>query len=119
MLSSIESGLRRTRKGEHAPLKAIEALRAAVTTPFHEGLATEARLFAELKNSSQSRALRHLFLAERQAAKLRGIPVDTPVRAIRRVGVVGGGEDVVVGSTRRRGAPQSATSLSCSDDADG
>ena len=91
LLSSIESGLRRTRKGEQAPLKAIEAVRAAVTTPFHEGLATEARLFAELKNSSQSRALRHLFLAERQAAKLRGIPVDTPVRAVRRVGVVGGG----------------------------
>ena len=91
LLSSIESGLRRTRKGEQAPLKAIEAVRAAVTTPFHEGLATEARLFAELKNSSQSRALRHLFLAERQVAKLRGIPVDTPVRAVRRVGVVGGG----------------------------
>jgi 3-hydroxyacyl-CoA dehydrogenase len=91
LLSSIESGLRRTRKGEQAPLKAIEAVRAAVTTPFHEGLATEARLFAELENSSQSRALRHLFLAERQVAKLRGIPVDTPVRAVRRVGVVGGG----------------------------
>ena len=91
LLSSIESGLRRTRKGEQAPLKAIEAVRAAVTTPFHKGLATEARLFAELENSSQSRALRHLFLAERQVAKLRGIPVDTPVRAVRRVGVVGGG----------------------------
>ncbi len=45
------------------------------TAPFHEGLATEARLFAELRNSSQSRALRHLFLAERQVAKLKDMPV--------------------------------------------
>ena len=91
LLGSIEAGLRRSRRGEQAPLKAIEAVRAAVHTPFEEGLATEARLFAELRNSSQSRALRHLFVAERQVAKVRDVPADTPVRTIRRVGVLGGG----------------------------
>jgi len=91
LLASIEAGLRRSRKGEQAPLTAVEAVRTAVLKPFAEGLATEARLFAELRNSSQSRALRHLFLAERQVAKLRDVPSETPVRKIRRVGVLGGG----------------------------
>ena len=54
-------------------------------------MATEARLFADLRSSSQSRALRHLFLVERQVAKLKDVPADTPVRAIRRIGVLGGG----------------------------
>jgi len=91
LLASIEAGLRRSRKGEQAPLTAVEAVRTAVLEPFAAGLATEARLFAELRSSSQSRALRHLFLAERQVAKLRDVPSETPVRKIRRVGVLGGG----------------------------
>ena len=91
LLSTVQAELRRSRKGEQAPLKAIEAVRAAVDTPFHEGMATEAKLFAELRNSSQSRALRHLFLAERQVAKLRDVPADTPTRTIRRIGILGGG----------------------------
>jgi 3-hydroxyacyl-CoA dehydrogenase len=91
LLSAAEASLKRSRRGELAPLKAVEAVRAAATLPFQEGMATEARLFAECRSSSQSRALRHLFLAERQVAKLRDVPSDTPARTIGHVGVLGAG----------------------------
>jgi 3-hydroxyacyl-CoA dehydrogenase len=91
LLEAVEAGLRRSRRGEIAPLRAIEAVRAAATSSFQDGMAVEARLFAECRDSSQSRALRHLFLAERQAAKVSDLPDDTATRAIRRVGVLGGG----------------------------
>jgi 3-hydroxyacyl-CoA dehydrogenase len=41
--------------------------------------------------SDESRALRHLFFAERAAAKIADVPEDTPVRDIKKVGVVGAG----------------------------
>jgi 3-hydroxyacyl-CoA dehydrogenase len=81
----------RDRPGAIAPLKGIEALRAAVALPFGEGIAVEARLFAECLDSAQSRALRHLFIAEREAGKLRGMPSAEPSRRIERIGVIGGG----------------------------
>lgn len=41
--------------------------------------------------SSQSAAMQHLFLAEREAASIKGLPTDTATRTIRTVGIVGGG----------------------------
>lgn len=91
LLRSVEEGLRRSRRGEIAPLRAVEAMRAAATSPFADGLATEARIFAECRDSSQSRALRHLFFAEREVAKVSGVSDDVPTRAVRHVGVLGAG----------------------------
>jgi 3-hydroxyacyl-CoA dehydrogenase len=82
---------RKTRRGEPAPLKAIEAVNAAATLPFAEGIAIEARLFAECRASSESRALRHLFFAERQVARVRDLPADVEPRAISNAAVIGGG----------------------------
>jgi 3-hydroxyacyl-CoA dehydrogenase len=45
----------------------------------------------KLVTGDQSRALRHVFFAERAAAKIDGVPADTPTIPIRRVGVVGAG----------------------------
>ena len=47
--------------------------------------------FAELMAGEQSVALRHIFFAERQAAKVDGLPKETPLRPIEQVGVIGGG----------------------------
>jgi 3-hydroxyacyl-CoA dehydrogenase len=41
--------------------------------------------------SPESRALRHVFAAERAAAKIPGLPADTPLRNIAKVGVIGAG----------------------------
>jgi 3-hydroxyacyl-CoA dehydrogenase len=63
----------------------------ASTRPFAEGEATEARLFEALRLSPESRALRHLFFAERQAAKIPGLGRDVVLRPVRSVGIVGAG----------------------------
>jgi len=63
----------------------------ASTLPFAQGEAVEARLFDELRMSPQSQAMRHLFFAERQAAKIAGLSKDVQLRPVRRVGIVGAG----------------------------
>lgn len=74
-----------------AVLASVNAVEAAIGHPFAHGEAVEAREFLALLRSPQSHALRHLFFAERQAAKIPGLPGGTPLRDIRRVGVVGAG----------------------------
>jgi 3-hydroxyacyl-CoA dehydrogenase len=77
-------------KGFEAPAKCLEAVRAAVTLPFDEGIQFERRTFVELLQSPQSAAQRYAFFAERQAAKT-DVPEDTQVLPIKKVGVIGAG----------------------------
>ena len=79
--------------GKHypAPAKCIDAVEAAVTKSFEEGMATERALFVELLMSPQSLALRHAFFAMRAATKIPDVPSDTPLRPIKRVAVIGAG----------------------------
>jgi 3-hydroxyacyl-CoA dehydrogenase len=74
-----------------APYAAVDAIKAAGTLPFDEGSAVERELFADCLVSTESRALVHLFFAEREAAKVPGVPKDTPARDIRRAAIVGAG----------------------------
>lgn len=78
-------------RGQIAPYKMLEAVQAAATLPFAEGLAKERELFTELMAGSQARAMRHLFFAEREAAKIKGLPRDAEKRTIEKVGIIGGG----------------------------
>ncbi|TPM30084.1 3-hydroxyacyl-CoA dehydrogenase NAD-binding domain-containing protein [Mesorhizobium sp. B2-3-4] len=81
--------LARKARGLEAPIACAQAVRNAVTLPFDGALAAERALFVKLVAGDQSRAQRHLFFAEREAAKLPG--KDTPKRRIGRVGVIGAG----------------------------
>ncbi len=74
-----------------APGKCIDAVEAAVTRPFDEGLKVERTAFVELLNSTESKALRHAFFATRAAAKVPDVPSSTPLRAIKSVAVIGAG----------------------------
>lgn len=56
--------------GRIAPLKAVEAVRAATRLPFAGGCEKEEELFMECLFSDQSRALIHVFFAEREVAKM-------------------------------------------------
>ena len=78
-------------KGFPAPLQCVEAVAHATTKPFDEGLRLERAAFLELMATPESRALRHVFAAERAAAKLPELSPDTPLRHIARVGVIGAG----------------------------
>jgi len=81
--------LARKARGLEAPLACTEAVRNAITLPFDEALAAERQLFLKLVSGDQSRAQRHLFFAEREAAKVPG--KDLLKRQIARVGIIGAG----------------------------
>ena len=77
-------------RGEIAPLKALESLREASEVDFEAASAFERETFLALRVSPQASALRSIFFAERAAPRppeLNGIEA----RALKAVGVVGGG----------------------------
>ena len=74
-----------------APLVCLDAVAASATMPFEEGLAFERERFMALKDTVESKALRHAFFAERAAAKVPDVPADTPTRPIAGAAVVGAG----------------------------
>src|SRR5690606_3802133 len=74
-----------------APVRCIDAITGAVTMSFEEGLANERRLFLELVQTPESRALRHAFFGERAASKIPDVPSSTPTRKIERAAVIGAG----------------------------
>ncbi len=78
-------------KGLDAPKRCADAVRNALTMPFDEALVTERKYFVELVEGDQSKAQRHLFFAEREAAKVDGVGKDIQPRAVSRVGVIGAG----------------------------
>jgi len=88
---TMRAELTKRAKGQIAPLQMLESVRGAVSLPFDEGLANERALFWELMQGPQSRALQHVFFAEREAAKIRGLPRDVARRDIRSVGIIGAG----------------------------
>ena len=74
-----------------APMRCLEAVAASLGKPFDEGVKVEREGFMALMATPESRALRHIFGAERAAAKIPGLPGDTPLRPINKVGVIGAG----------------------------
>jgi 3-hydroxyacyl-CoA dehydrogenase len=77
--------------GLPAPAAILQAVKAAVDLPFEEGVAYEAELVTGLMATTESKALRHIFFAEREASKIPDVPAGTPCREIRSVGVIGAG----------------------------
>jgi len=69
----------------------VRAVRGAFDKPFDEAVAAERDEFRALVDDPRSRALRHAFFAEREAAKVPGLPKDTPRREIARAAVIGAG----------------------------
>ncbi|HEY1360964.1 MAG TPA: 3-hydroxyacyl-CoA dehydrogenase NAD-binding domain-containing protein [Xanthobacteraceae bacterium] len=79
-------------RGLVAPAAAVEALRWNLELPFDEAIARERSRFMELLAGEQSQAQRHVFFAEREAAKLpAGEGKASSPRAIERAAVIGAG----------------------------
>ncbi|KVF77623.1 3-hydroxyacyl-CoA dehydrogenase [Burkholderia sp. FL-7-2-10-S1-D7] len=74
-----------------APHKCIDAIESGVLNGFDKGSIAEREGFVALMMTPESRALRHAFFGERAASKIPDVPADTPLREIRRVGVIGAG----------------------------
>jgi len=62
-----------------------------VDMSFEKGMSRERELFTECMLSAESAALRRVFFAERQAAKVAGLAKDTPLRKIESVAMIGAG----------------------------
>ncbi|MER9140807.1 3-hydroxyacyl-CoA dehydrogenase NAD-binding domain-containing protein [Mesorhizobium sp. M0830] len=88
-LDAEAADLARKARGLEAPVACALSVRNAATLPFDAALAAERALFVKLVGSDQSRAQRHLFFAEREAAKISA--KDIVKRRIARVGVIGAG----------------------------
>ena len=68
-------------------------MRAAKSTrlPIEAGLDDERARFDQLVAGTESKALRHLFFAEREAPKVAALPAGAWLRAVARVGILGAG----------------------------
>jgi 3-hydroxyacyl-CoA dehydrogenase len=92
IIAKLEAENARKWKGFDAPYANLRCVAAAAAHPdIEEGLKFERAEFLTLMGGSQSAAQRHLFFAERQAAKIDGLPKDTQLRDVKSVGVIGAG----------------------------
>ncbi len=91
IFAAARENVRKKQRGLPAPLAAIDAIEAATKLPFEKGCEEEARLFDQCLYSEQSKALIHVFFAEREVAKIPDVPKETPVRPVNSVAIVGAG----------------------------
>ncbi|WP_193090240.1 3-hydroxyacyl-CoA dehydrogenase NAD-binding domain-containing protein [Advenella sp. FME57] len=80
-----------TEKGGNAARAAAKSTEKAGSLPFAEGLKYERQAFIDCRNTNESKALRHVFFAEREAARIPNLPRDLGLRTIQSVGIVGAG----------------------------
>ena len=88
---AVRATLGKTARGARAPFAAVDAIEACVTMDFDTGSRRERELLADCILSTESKAMRHLFFAEREAAKIPDVPKDTPTCTIARAAIVGAG----------------------------
>jgi 3-hydroxyacyl-CoA dehydrogenase len=87
---AVAKAVKRNR-GLEAPLACAEAIGWCLDVPFDEAVKREWELFSKLKDSEQSKALRHVFFAERNSNKVAGVSLETRPRKVNSVAVIGGG----------------------------
>lgn len=80
-----------SRRGVEAPQRCIDAVALCLDLPFDAALERERAIFLDCVASAQSKALRHIFFAEREARKIPDVPADTPTRPIDSAAVIGAG----------------------------
>jgi 3-hydroxyacyl-CoA dehydrogenase len=78
-------------RGHPAPLEILACIEASVNLPFDQGIKEETTRFHKLEDSVESKAMRHMFFAERQTTKIPDIPEDLPLREIRQAAIIGAG----------------------------
>ncbi|MBT9597518.1 MAG: enoyl-CoA hydratase/isomerase family protein [Vitreoscilla sp.] len=74
-----------------APAKCVDAVEASIKRRFDDGMLYEREIFMGLMITPECKALRHAFFAERAASKIPDVPEDTPVRAVKKLAVIGAG----------------------------
>jgi len=78
-------------RGLPAPQAIIDCVEKSIDGTYAEGCALERESFTRLVNSPESKGLRHVFFAEREAARVDGLDPAIPLRPIKQVGIIGAG----------------------------
>ncbi|WJG10743.1 3-hydroxyacyl-CoA dehydrogenase NAD-binding domain-containing protein [Aliiglaciecola sp. LCG003] len=91
LFAQYRQGIAKQARGFFSPERCIQAVEAAVELPLEEGLQRESELFMECMRSPQARAQQHFFFAERAAGHVADFDKATPVREIKKVGIIGAG----------------------------
>jgi len=91
LISKARSTLAKKTRGESAPQRIIDCIEASAELDFDAGLKRERELFMACMEDPQSAALRHMFFAERAAAKIDGIDTSVEPTQVKRVGIIGAG----------------------------
>ncbi len=89
--AATRAGLAATARGRRAPLAAVDAIEAGLLMSFDDGSLREREIFAACVVAIESRALRHLFFAERAAARLPADVTRVGAATVRYAAVVGAG----------------------------
>jgi len=89
--ANFRKSIARKTRGMHAPERIVRCVEAAVSMPFDEGVKFEREMSLACHKDPQSKALQHVFFAERQATKIPGLAKDIELRSIESVGMIGAG----------------------------
>ena len=79
------------KKNLFSPQRIVDALEAAATLPFDQGLARERELAIQCMQNSQAKALQHVFFAERKAANVPHLDKSVAKRDVKSVAIIGAG----------------------------
>jgi 3-hydroxyacyl-CoA dehydrogenase len=88
---TVRAEVKKASRGYPAPLEIVACAEAAATKPFDEGRKFERERFMVLVEGNESKAMRHMFFAERQTTKIPDVPEDTPMRPVNSAAVIGAG----------------------------
>ena len=91
LIAQKRAQVAKTMRNRQSPLALLDALQAAATLPFADGLKAESAISDKLVPATEARALRHLFFAEREVRKIPGLAAGVKARPVARVGIVGAG----------------------------
>lgn len=91
LFTAKRAELAKTARHLAAPERAVAAVEMALDMPIAEGLTREREMFLALVETPQSKAARHLFFADREAARIPDIPADTPTPDVKSAAVLGAG----------------------------
>jgi 3-hydroxyacyl-CoA dehydrogenase len=89
--ATARAGLAKAKRNLFAHQQIVDLVEAAVTKPFAEGILLERKAFMACMMHPQSAALRHVFFAERTAAKVAGVDDSVVPREVKTVGIIGAG----------------------------
>ena len=91
MFEAMRKSIARKARNQKAPYHCIACVEAATTQPFDEGMQPSGGCSPELENADEAKALRYAFFAEREVAKIPGVPKDLEPKRVKSAAIVGAG----------------------------